>query len=362
MAEPSVRSGEVERLYAVAPIGLCYFDAEFRFRYINEWLARINGMPVDAHLGKSIRELLPDVADGIIPQIRRVFETGEPIIDGELIAQTPAHPREPRHYRHSYYPDKDAANKIVGIHCVVQDVTASKRAEYALRERNRQLEDANQKLASLSAQFKRANAKLQDESQNAAEANKRLEEAKQELQRLALFDTLTGLGNRNLFMRQIEHLIAIAERRNEEIALLAMDLDGFKEINDRLGHAAGDEVLREFGKRLARSLRKADRKFRIGGDEFAVLLEPRFGAFDGAVEVSRQIAKRVGVPMQIKGHSCSIGVSIGIAVFPDHGREPNALLRKADAAMYEAKKKQQVVAGASDVSATTVLEKLRTTD
>jgi GGDEF domain-containing protein len=66
--------------------------------------------------------------------------------------------------------------------------------------------------------------------------------------------------------------------------------------------------------------------------------------------------------MQIKGHSCAIGVSIGIAVFPDHGREPNALLRKADAAMYEAKKKQQVIAGASDTSATTVLERLRTED
>jgi diguanylate cyclase (GGDEF)-like protein len=362
MAEQSVPSGEVERLYAVAPIGLCYFDREFRFRYINEWLARINGMPVEAHLGKSIRELLADVADGIVPQIRQVFETGEPIIDGELIAETPAHPKEPRHYRHSYYPDKDAGGTVVGIHCVVRDVTLSKRAEYALRERNRQLEDANERLAGLSTELKRANADLKKESQNAAEANQRLQEAQQELQRLALFDTLTGLGNRNLFMRQIEHLIALAERRNEEIALLAMDLDGFKEINDRLGHAAGDEVLREFGKRLAQSLRKADRKFRIGGDEFAVLLEPRFGAFDGAVEVSKQIAKRVGAPMQVKGHSCSIGVSIGIAVFPDHGREANALLRKADAAMYEAKKNQLVIAGATDASATTILEKLHSGD
>lgn len=362
MTERSVRSGEVERLYAVAPIGLCYFDVQLRFRYINEWLARINGMPVEAHLGKSIRELLPAVADGILSQIHQVFETGEPVIDGELIAETPAHPQEPRHYRQSYYPDTDADGTVVGIHCVVQDVSSSKRVEHALRERNRQLEEANRRHAGVSAELKRANEKLQEESRNAAEANKRLEEAKQELQRLALFDTLTGLGNRNLFMRQIEHLIAIAERRNEEIALLAMDLDGFKEINDRLGHAAGDEVLREFGKRLAQSLRKADRKFRLGGDEFAVLLEPRFGAFDGAVEVSKQIAKRVGAPMQIKGHSCSIGVSIGIAVFPDHGREANALLRKADAAMYEAKKKHQVIAGASDVSATTILEKLQTRD
>jgi len=192
-------------------------------------------------------------------------------------------------------------------------------------------------------------------SLNAHEAKK----AKEQIQRLALYDTLTGLGNRNLFMRQIEHLIAIAERRNEEVALLEMDLDGFKDVNDRLGHAAGDEVLREFGVRLGRVLRKGDQKYRIGGDEFAVLLEPRIGAFDLAVVVAEKIAEHVAVPMQIKGHYCSIGVSIGIAVFPDHGREANALLRKADAAMYEAKKKHQVVAGASEHSATTVLERLR---
>lgn len=359
MTEKSGRTGEVQRLYAVAPIGLCYLDTKLRFRFINEWMARINGMPIDAHLGKSMPELLVDVADSIVPQLMQVFETGEPIIDGELVAETPAHPGEPRHYRHSYYPDKDGDGKVVGVNIVVQDVTAHKRADLSLRERNRQLEAANEKLAKLSAELKLANDKLKQESLNAAQANKQLEKAKKELQRLALFDTLTGLGNRNLFMGQLEHLIAVAERRNEEVALLAMDLDGFKEINDRLGHAAGDEVLREFGQRLGKSLRKADRKFRIGGDEFAVLLDPRFGAFDGAVEVSKQIAERVGAPMEIRNHKCSIGVSIGIAVFPEHGREPNELLRKADAAMYEAKKKRQVIAGASDESATTVLERLR---
>jgi len=332
MSEPPGQTGGVQRLYAAAPIGLCYVDSGFRFRYINEWLARINGLPVESHLGKTVQELLADVAEGIVPQLAEVLETGEPMIDGELAAETPAHPGESRHYRHSYYPDKDADGTVIGIHIVVQDVTTAKRVEDSLRDRNRELELAK----------------------------RQLEKAKKELQRLALFDTLTGLGNRNLFMRQLEHLIAIAERRNEEIALLAMDLDGFKEVNDRLGHAAGDEVLREFGQRLGRSLRKADRKFRIGGDEFAVLLDPRFGAFDGAVELSKQIAKKVGAPMQIRGHSCSIGVSIGIAIFPDHGREANELLRKADAAMYEAKKKRQIVAGASaDQSATTILEKLR---
>ena len=320
----------VERLYANAPIGLCYLDAELRFRYINEWLARMNGLPVGVHFGKTVDEVLKKGASNITAQLRHVLETGEAVLDGEVEAETPAHPGEPRCYQHSYTPDINKDGTVVGVSIIVQDVTAKKEAETALAERNRELETANEQL----------------------------EKTKKQLQRLALYDTLTGLGNRNLFMRQIEHLIAIAERKNEEVALLEMDLDGFKDVNDRLGHAAGDEVLREFSVRLNQVLRKADRKYRIGGDEFAVLLEPRFGAFDGANIVAEKIAERVAAPMQIKGHSCSIGVSIGIAVFPEHGREPIALLRKADAAMYEAKKNHLVVAGASEQGATTVLKRL----
>jgi diguanylate cyclase (GGDEF)-like protein len=172
-------------------------------------------------------------------------------------------------------------------------------------------------------------------------------------------DALTGLANRPALLQQVDRFL----RANVvPPALLLVDLAGFRDINDTFGVEVGDQLLRAVAERLTSTIRAEDVLARIGGDEFAVLLEPRFGAFDGAVEVSKQIAKRVGVPMQIKGHSCSIGVSIGIAVFPDHGREPNALLRKADAAMYEAKKKQQVIAGASDASATTVLERLQTGD
>jgi diguanylate cyclase (GGDEF)-like protein len=191
------------------------------------------------------------------------------------------------------------------------------------------------------------------------EANRLLTEENERLRRLALYDTQTGLGNRDLFLRQLEHLIAIADRRGEELALLALDLDGFKAINDRFGHAAGDHVLRETGRRLEHVLRKADQKFRVGGDEFAVLLEPRPDALDGAIVVAEQIAQRLVTPIEINDETCAIGVSIGIAVFPDHGRESGVLLRKADAAMYEAKKKQLVVAGATDLGATTVFRSLR---
>jgi len=357
--ESTRRTTEIERLNDIAPVGLCYFDREFRFRYINKWLARINGLPVDKHLGKPIDELLQDVADGIKPQLRHVVRSAEPIIDGEVEAETPAHPGEKRHFQHSYYPDKNDDGEVEGICCVIRDVTEKKLTERALAKRSHQLQTSNGRLAKALSALKSTNEALKAEAVKTDRANAQLRTAKKQLQQLALYDTLTGLGNRNLFTKQLERFIAIAEQDNREIALLEMDLDGFKEVNDRLGHAAGDDVLREFGTRLRNVLSKADRQFRIGGDEFAVLLAPRFGAFDNAAVLAEKIAESAASPMEIKGHSCSIGVSIGIAVFPDHGREPNALLRKADAAMYEAKKKHLVMAGASDMGATTVLSKLQ---
>jgi PAS domain S-box-containing protein len=122
--QPSERAGEVERLYAIAPVGLCYFDTDLRFLYINEWLARINGLSVETHLGKTIDELLKDVAVGVVPQLRHVLQTGEPIIKGEVETETPAHPGELRHYMHNYYPDKSKDGTVVGVSCVVQEISA----------------------------------------------------------------------------------------------------------------------------------------------------------------------------------------------------------------------------------------------
>jgi len=218
-------------------------------------------------------------------------------------------------------PDKDGNPlEIIGSWL---DVTTRKEAEFALAERNKQLEDSKRKF-----------------------------------EYLALYDQLTGLGNRNLFLERLEHLIAIAERKREEVALLAMDLDGFKEVNDRLGHAAGDAVLREIGARLSQELGLDDQNYRIGGDEFAVVLELRGESLDRALAEAEKIARRLTSPMEIYGHNHSIGVSIGVAVFPHHGEDWTTVLRNADAAMYEAKKTGHVVAAASELGATIVLSKL----
>ena len=131
----SERTRELERLYAIAPVGLCYFDTDLRFLYINEWLARINGLSVKAHLGKTIDEVIQDVAVGVVPQLQHVLQTGEPIIEGEVEAETPAHPGESRRYMHKYYPDKSKDGTVVGVSCVVQDITERIKPETRSRAR-----------------------------------------------------------------------------------------------------------------------------------------------------------------------------------------------------------------------------------
>ncbi len=131
----SEQAAEAERLYAAAPVGLCYFDTDLRFLYINAWLARINGLSVEAHLGKTIGEVLKDVAAGVVPQLRHVLQTGEPIIEGTVEAETPAHPGESRHYMHNYYPDKGKDGTVVGVNCVVQDITERIKLEKGSRAR-----------------------------------------------------------------------------------------------------------------------------------------------------------------------------------------------------------------------------------
>ena len=108
--------------YQNAPIGLCFLDVDLRFVHINDWLAKINGLPVEAHIGRKIREILPAVADAAEAQFQTVLKTGEPL-SGRLFAETAAHPGERRNYKHTYYPAKPDGDRVTGIHCVVEDVT-----------------------------------------------------------------------------------------------------------------------------------------------------------------------------------------------------------------------------------------------
>lgn len=158
----------------------------------------------------------------------------------------------------------------------------------------------------------------------------------EQLRHQALHDTLTGLPNRALMNDRLRQAIADARHEPAQVALLLMDLDRFKEINDTFGHLYGDMVLEEIGERLRGVVRDVDTVARLGGDEFAFVL-PRSDVWT-AIEVSGAIQERIAAPLQIDGHPLTIEASIGIALFPDHGEDVTSLMRRADVAMYASKR------------------------
>jgi diguanylate cyclase (GGDEF)-like protein/PAS domain S-box-containing protein len=148
-------------------------------------------------------------------------------------------------------------------------------------------------------------------------------------------DGLTGLPNRTLLMDRIEQALARAVRQGDDVALVMLDLDQFKRINDDLGHATGDQLLEAVALHLQDCLRADDTVARLGGDEFVLVL-PRAG-MDQAARVAEKVLEVLGTPIRIAGQDVATGASVGIALFPDDGNAPEALLQAADTAMYAAK-------------------------
>lgn len=159
--------------------------------------------------------------------------------------------------------------------------------------------------------------------------------AERAIQHLAYYDTLTDLPNRSLLQDRLQQALLSARRDKKSLALLVMDLDRFKEINNVLGHSYGDLLLQQVGPRLREVLRESDTVARLGGDEFAVLLLSI--DLDGAILTAEKILRHFTNPFVVDCLSLEVETSIGIALFPEHGEDANTLLRRADMAMYEAK-------------------------
>lgn len=157
-----------------------------------------------------------------------------------------------------------------------------------------------------------------------------------ELARLAHYDLLTGIPNRLLFSDRLDRALQRASRGDLPFALLYVDLDGFKVINDKHGHHKGDLLVKGIAKRLSECIRRTDSVARIGGDEFTVLLE-KISSTNDAVVIAQKIIDVVSEPFDIGGQHVRVGCSIGIAVYPNAGQDAQSLLRHADMAMYEAK-------------------------
>jgi len=200
-----------------------------------------------------------------------------------------------------------------------RDITAHNRAVTALR----------QSIENLEHRVQERTRALQDE----VSERRRAEEM---LRHVATHDGLTDLPNRSLMMDRLDNAIARAKRNKTKCAVMFLDLDGFKPINDTLGHDKGDLVLREAATRLSDCIRDADTAARFGGDEFVLVLSDLKNAED-SITVANKVLSVLSEPIELSGHTAQVGASIGIALYPDNGHNAETVLKHADIAMYDVK-------------------------
>jgi len=202
----------------------------------------------------------------------------------------------------------------------------------------RETEKAKQELSGLrTAQVLEVNDRLVQAAVQADTAAQTAVSSLDELTRSTQHDELTGATTRVLMLDRLQSAIARAQRSSARVGLLFLDLDGFKQINDTLGHAVGDQVLRLAAQRLASVVRESDSVSRYGGDEFVVLLAEMSSAADAA-PIARKILDALAAPTVIGPHPIALKASIGIAIYPDDGADGVTLIRHADAAMYRSKR------------------------
>ncbi|WP_158598064.1 diguanylate cyclase domain-containing protein [Noviherbaspirillum saxi] len=217
--------------------------------------------------------------------------------------------------------DPDSDSSI----CFVIDITESKRVELSLRRTRGNERHLQEKIRDLEY----ANAQL-------GENLHKLAETEQKMWYVAHHDPLTGLANRILLTDRLSHAIQVSRREQWGVAVMFIDLDGFKRINDTLGHDAGDRILSEVALRLRKAVRESDLVVRMSGDEFVILMEKVTHVKDARL-VARKLLNSVKEPVEVSGQEIRPEASIGISHFPEHGGDNNTLLYHADIAMYHAK-------------------------
>jgi diguanylate cyclase (GGDEF)-like protein/PAS domain S-box-containing protein len=281
----------LDAFFLNAPAGFAFLDADLRHVRVNEPLAAMVGVPAEKLVGKTMREFAPHLADTLEPLLRAVLETGEAVTNLELASADGS-----RQYLVSYYAI-EGPEATRGIGETVIEVTHLKDVERRLEETNRQLTV------------------------------------------LASTDELTQLPNRRKLAEQLELALAQARRAGSAVALLCLDLDRFKDVNDMLGHGYGDQMLVEVAGRLRAAARDGDVVARVGGDEFVVLasnLDVQ-EAEQRAAAVAGRIGAVLAEPIAIDSVELRAKACIGVAIYPTDSRDAKGLLAAADAAMYASK-------------------------
>ncbi|MDK6077126.1 EAL domain-containing protein [Massilia varians] len=292
--------------------------------HCNSKMEELFGSPAGGMDGTPVRALYPDEAGWKLARLdtARSFGAGQVHTAEYLMARRDGTPFWARLSGRLFDADQKSGRSV----WLIDDVTARREAADAIRRARDELEI---RVAERTAELAGANALLQEEI-----AERRQAEAR--VHHMAYHDSLTGLPNRALLSDRLECALRAAQRNGRKLAVMFLDLDRFKTINDSLGHATGDQLLREVARRLGTAVRDSDTVARLGGDEFVVLL-PEVGGARECAQVADKIIDLLATPYPFEGRSLHITPSIGICLCPDDGKDVDTLMRHADAAMYHAK-------------------------
>ncbi len=266
--------------------GIVAYDRHLRYVLWNRFMEELTGVTEREILGSIAIEVVPHLTEQSVGEMLRRALHGETVVSPDLHYVVPNTERQ-GWISSVYRPYSDAGGTIIGVVALIRDVTERKQAE-------------------------------------------------QQIEYQAYHDALTGLANRRLFHEHLSVAVALAQRRGTFVAVLFLDLDHFKLVNDSLGHSVGDALLRHVAMRLKDVLREGDTVARVGGDEFTIVLQEIARREDAAM-VAEKVLRVIAEPVEVNGHRLHVTTSIGITIFPEDGEDAETLLKNADAAMYRAK-------------------------
>ena len=302
---------ELQQLFAQAPVGIGVFDHEFRCRDVNGRFAELTGLARAEHPGKTLFDIVPAQTPQLLPLFQQLRQ-GPPRCTFEVEMVGLSRAASPARWQVSVSSVLDEDGSFSGIFLVMRE--------------------SAQTGPRLDAP---ASPGLQEMTHLHA---LRLYQAEARLQHLSYYDPLTDLGNRHLLQERLTLEIETARVNHHVLALLFIDLDGFKLINDNLGHSAGDLLLKLSADRIRHCLRPGDIAIRLGADEFLVLL-PAIRETQDLLGLIEGLQRRLHDPADIAQERVRLSASIGVSLYPEHGQTPDSLISAADNAMHEAKRR-----------------------